>query len=43
VLSDGYAVIRDIPYPDDPLQPTFALVFTPRPPAGSSLLARIFS
>ncbi|PCN48417.1 hypothetical protein Csp2054_06820 [Curtobacterium sp. 'Ferrero'] len=43
VLSDGYALIRDIPHPDVPLQPTFALVFTPRPPAASSFSARIFS
>ncbi|MCS6548830.1 hypothetical protein NYS50_13160 [Curtobacterium flaccumfaciens pv. flaccumfaciens] len=43
VLSDGYAIVRDIPHPGDPLQPTFALVFAPRPSARPSLFARIFS
>ncbi|MFJ4076510.1 hypothetical protein EDF28_0268 [Curtobacterium sp. PhB137] len=43
VLSDGYAIIRDIPHPGDPLHPTFALVFTPPTAARPSLFARIFS
>lgn len=43
VLSDGYAIVRDIPHPGDPLEPTFALVFAPRATARQNLFTRIFA